>query len=129
MGVTEELNALLRRVIVCTSWLGKYFIGQCRSRLGASCCLVSTPGTPASSVHTAGKRPRGLPRWLSGKESACQWKRHERHGFNPWVKKIPSRREWQLTPGFLPGESHAPRRLKSYTMSWVRHESDMTEMT
>ena len=30
----------------------------------------------------------GLPRWLSGKESACQCRRLE---FDPWVGKIP----WQ----------------------------------
>jgi len=27
-------------------------------------------------------------------------------GFNPWVGKIPRRREWQTTPVFLPGEFH-----------------------
>ena len=26
--------------------------------------------------------------------------------FNPWVRKIPWRREWQPTPVFLPGEFH-----------------------
>ena len=26
--------------------------------------------------------------------------------FDPWVGKIPCRREWQPTPVFLPGESH-----------------------
>ena len=25
--------------------------------------------------------------------------------FDPWVRKIPWRRAWQLTPVFLPGES------------------------
>ena len=29
-----------------------------------------------------------LPRWLSGKESACQYRRPERCRFNPWVGKI-----------------------------------------
>ena len=28
-----------------------------------------------------------------------------RHGFNPWVRKIPWRREWQPTAVFLPAES------------------------
>ena len=42
---------------------------------------------------------------LSGKESACQCRRHKRHGFDPWVGKIPWRRGWQPTPFFLPGES------------------------
>ena len=46
----------------------------------------------------------GPPRRLSGEESACQCRRH---GFHSWVGKIPWRREWQPTPVFLPGESHA----------------------
>ena len=29
-----------------------------------------------------------------------------RCGFNPWVRKIPWRRQWQPTPIFLPGEFH-----------------------
>ena len=29
------------------------------------------------------------PIGTSGKESACQWRRHKRHGFNPWIRKIP----------------------------------------
>ena len=30
----------------------------------------------------------------------------KRPGFNPWVRKIPWKREWQPTPVFLPGEPH-----------------------
>ena len=45
----------------------------------------------------------GLPRWLSGKDSTCQCKRHKRCGFDPWVRKIPWRRNWQPTPVLLPG--------------------------
>ena len=29
--------------------------------------------------------------------------------FDPWVRKIPWRREWQPTPVFLPGEFHGQR--------------------
>ena len=36
----------------------------------------------------------GLPRLLSGKESACQPRRYKRGRFNPWVRKIPWKREW-----------------------------------
>ena len=43
--------------------------------------------------------------WCSGKEPACQCRRH---GFDLWVGKIPWRRAWQPTPVFLPGESHGP---------------------
>ena len=36
-----------------------------------------------------------------------------RHRFDPWVGKIPWRREWQPTPVFLPGESYGQRSLVS----------------
>ena len=38
-----------------------------------------------------------------------------RHGFYPWVGKIPWRRKWQRTPVFLPGESHGQRSLTDYS--------------
>ena len=28
-----------------------------------------------------------IPRWLSGNKSACQCRRHRRHGLNPWVTR------------------------------------------
>ena len=52
-----------------------------------------------------------LPRWLSGKQSACQCRRHQRHRFGPWVGMIPSGRKWQPTPIFLLGKSHGQRSL------------------
>ena len=56
-------------------------------------------------------------RWLSGKESTCQYKRHKRHGFDPWVGKITWRRKWKSVPVFLPGKSHRQRSPASYS-SW-----------
>ena len=50
----------------------------------------------------------GFPGGSSGKEPACQCKRCNRCGFDPWAGKIPGRREWLPTPVFLPGESHGP---------------------
>ena len=47
----------------------------------------------------------------SGKEPACQCRRHKRHRFDPWVRKIPWRRKWQPTPVFLAGKSHEHRSL------------------
>ena len=35
--------------------------------------------------------------------------------FDPWVGKIPWRREWLLTPVFLPGEFHGQRSLAGYS--------------
>ena len=64
-----------------------------------------------------------LPRWLCGKESACRCRRHE---FDPWVRKIPWRKEWLPTSVFLPGEFHGQRSLASYS-PWGHKESDTTK--
>ena len=67
----------------------------------------------------------GFPWWLSGKESACQCRRHKRCRFDPWVGNIPWRRKWQPSPLFLPGKSHGQRSLVVYSL-WcgkrVRHD-------
>ena len=47
-------------------------------------------------------------------------------GFDPWFRKIPYRRKWQLTPVFLPEESHGQRILAGYGPQGAE-ESDMTE--
>ena len=52
--------------------------------------------------------------WLSGKESTWQCRRP---GFGSWVRKIPWRMKWQLTPVFFPGKSHGQRSLVGYS-SW-----------
>ena len=44
-----------------------------------------------------------LPAGASGKEPNCPCRRRKRHGFGPWVGKIPWRRAWQPTPVFFPG--------------------------
>ena len=49
-----------------------------------------------------------LPWWLSGKEFACQCRRH---GFDPWVRKLPWRRKRQPTPVLLPRKFHGQRSL------------------
>ena len=70
----------------------------------------------------------GFPDGTSGKEPACQGRRFKRCGFNPWVRKIPWRRTWQLTPVSLPGESHGQKSLAGYGPQGHK-ESDMTEAT
>ena len=45
-------------------------------------------------------------------------------GFDPGVRKVPWRKEWQTTPGFLPGKSpwtEEPRGLQSMGLKRVRH--------
>ena len=46
----------------------------------------------------------------------------QRHGFSPWVRKIPWRRKWQLTPVFLPGKSHGQKSLVESlrSQSWTQ---------
>ena len=45
----------------------------------------------------------------------------------PWVRKIPWRREWLSTPVLLPGEFHGQRCLEGYS-PWGHKESDTTEL-
>ena len=59
----------------------------------------------------------GFPCGSAGKESACHV---GRPGFDPWVGKIPWRRERLPTPVFWPGEFHG-------LSPWGGKESDTTE--
>ena len=66
-----------------------------------------------------------LPRWLSGKDSAGQFRRCKRRGFDSWVRKILWREKCQPTPVFLPGEipwTEEPGGLQSMgsKKSWTR---------
>ena len=66
-----------------------------------------------------------LPKMIGGsdcKESAC----NAGDGFDPWVGKIPWRRERLPTPIFLLGELYGERSLAGYS-SWGLKEWDMTE--
>ena len=50
-----------------------------------------------------------------------------RWGFNPWVRKIPWRRKWQLTSSIFAWESpwkEEPSRLQSMGLQRVRHNSN-----
>ena len=69
--------------------------------------LLNAFGNYFGSTHQA----MGLPRRFSGKDSACQCRRH---GFNPWVRKIPWRRKWQPTPVCLLRKPHEKRSLVGY---------------
>ena len=46
--------------------------------------------------------------------------------FDPWVRKIPWRKKWLPTPGFLPGDFHGQRSLVGYS-PWGCKKSDTTE--
>ena len=65
-----------------------------------------------------------FPDGSGGKELAHQYRRLNRCGFNPWVRKIPWRRKWQPTLVFLPEKFHGQRSLVNYSpwgsQSWTR---------
>ena len=93
---------------------------------GWSVVWVSAEGDLTNRMWDVG-RSQMLPRWLSGKESACQCRRCKRCRFNPWVGKIPWRKKWHPTPVFLPGKFYGQRSLTVYS-PWDRGELD-TEVT
>ena len=70
---------------------------------------------------------KGFPGDASAEKPACQSKRCKLHGFDSWVGKISWRRAQQLTPVFLPEESHGQRSLVGYShgvtksQTWLRH--------
>ena len=66
-----------------------------------------------------------FPGGTSDKASACQCKRLKRHGFNPWVGKIPRGRKWQPTLILSPGKFHGRRTLAGYS-PWGYKESYIT---
>ena len=69
------------------------------------------------------KVTEGFQDSASSKESAFQFRRHKKHRFSHWARKIPWRRAWQPTPVFFPGRSHGteqPGGLQSIMLQRVR---------
>ena len=82
-----------------------------------SVCITKDFKAISTKISIYKKRGGGLPLWL-----CLQCGRPE---FYPWVGKIPWRRAWQPTPGFLPGESpwtEEPGRLQSMGLQRVGHD-------
>ena len=63
--------------------------------------------------------PVDFPGGSDGKSICLQCGRPR---FDPWIGKIPWRREWQPPPVFSPGESHAQRSLVGHSPWGVRHD-------
>ena len=102
------------------------------------CLAVSDSGTSRTAARQAPLSlgfPRqeywsGLPFLLQGifltQGSNLRLLQCRRPGFDLWVQKTHSRREWQPTPVFLPGKSQGQRNLVSHS-PWGHKESDATE--
>ena len=85
------------------------------------CQMENYTGNPGLTTHWVhSPLASGNPWWLSGKESACQYKRHR---FDPWVGKITWRRKCQPILVSLPGKFHGQRSLLGYSL-WSCKESD-----
>ena len=109
----DETKAVLRgKSIAIDAFLKK----QTNQKSIKNYLNLSPLETTKRTKETISKR---FPRWHSGKELACQCRRHR---FDPWVGKIPRSRKQQTTPVFLPGEFHA----QGYS-PWGHKESDTTE--
>ena len=85
--------------------------------LQSSTCHWSSSLLPERRVHT-------------GAPLVVQWQRFclptKRHGFDPWVGKIPQRSKWKPGPVFLTRKSHGQRSLADYS-PWGHKELDTTE--
>ena len=78
-------------------------------------CVTTWQSPTETHLKKKKKKKKGLPTYISGKESACRCRRCR---FHPWVRKIPWRRKWQPTPVFLPGKPLGRRSLVGYSL-WV----------
>ena len=58
----------------------------------------------------------------------AQWEQNlpamKKHGFDPWVGKIPRRRGQIPIPVFLPAESHGQRSLVGYS-PWIKVRNNL----
>ena len=64
-----------------------------------------------SCVFMCITRWQGLPRWRSGKESTCQYRRWRRLWARSLGREEPLEKERKPTPAFWPGKSHGQRSL------------------
>ena len=71
------------------------------------------------------KSCEGLPRWQSGKESACQCRRLDM-GSIPGLRRSPEEGNGNPLQCSLPGKFHDQRSLACYS-PWCHKELDMTE--
>ena len=89
-------------------------------------------GTENSCIRTnlrtknVAARSEGLPRWLGGKEPACQCRRHKRPGLDPWVGRSPGGGHGNPLQYSCLGSGQ--RSLAGYS-PWGHKELDTTEHT
>ena len=70
----------------------------------------------------------GLQGGASGKESDCQFRRHERYRFSLCVGKIPWNRKWQCAPVFLPGKFYGHTHTHKKKILWTEEAGRLQPM-
>ena len=83
---------------------------------------VSTPACLSLHLVLINGNMEGLW-WLRRSRISLQCRRP---GFDPWIRKVPWKREWLPTPIFLPGEFYGQKSLAGYS-PWGHKELDITE--
>ena len=106
-------------------WSIFIYLGFPDSSVGKeSTCNAGDPSLIPGSGRFSGEG-KGYPLLYSWVSLWLSWIRIHlqcrRPGFNPWVRKIPWRRERLPTPVLWPGESHGMR------SPWGRNELNMTD--
>ena len=101
-------------LMLCGSLDGRGVWGRMDTRVCMTRALCCLPETIRALLVGYSPILNGFPGGASGKELACQCRRHKRRGFDS-VGKIPCRRVWQPTLVFLSGDSHGQRSLVCYS--------------
>ena len=66
----------------------------------------------------------GFPGGSVIKEPTCQCRRH---GFNPWVRKIPWKRKWPSIPVFLLEKSHGQGNMQAIVHRAVKSQTQLSD--
>ena len=118
------------------SFLFSFIYGCTGSSLLCKLSVVVMSGSYSLSLWCAGILLQWLlllfPWWLSSEGSACNAGDQGLIRFDPWVRKMPWRREWHPPQVFLPGESHGQRSLAGYSpwgLEWVGHDLETKQQT
>ena len=112
-------NSVKPRVLIFKNWDNKWMLSKpisiliicCTEILKKLLCFCTVSKDYKNKKHKEKKWDHLRSMWgfsggTSGKDPACQCRRHKRHEFDPWIRKIPWRWARQPIPVFAPGESH-----------------------
>ena len=107
----------LQNLVGCLYWHLNLLMEN--TRMFLRMCTLKVKGCSEISNNSLIERhlvsQMGFPGGISGKESACQCRRHKRREFDPWVRK------WQPTLVILPGKFKGQRTLMAYS-PWGHRE-------